>query len=130
MNIQCSNINILSVIYSRKMQLCRRSNPASLSTKLKETPSFHVSQNLPGQNGHQYTLFQNGGCLRRSGSSSTRARHRGPRFNVYMFTCGSIIRICLKTVVFPGVRKKFTKRMALKYLSISSLKTKNCSGNG
>ena len=33
----------------------------------------------------EYTLFQNGGCLRRSGSSSTRARHRGPRFNVYMW---------------------------------------------
>ena len=26
-----------------------------------------------------YTLFQNGGCLRRSGSSSMRARHRGPQ---------------------------------------------------
>ena len=52
-----------------------------------------------------------------------RARHRGPRFNVYMFTCVSILRNMPQTVVFPGVRKKFTKRMALKYLSISSLKT-------
>ena len=44
-----------------------------------------------------------------------------------MFTCLHVVvlfEICLKTVVFPGVRKKFTKRMALKYLSISSLKVR------
>ena len=53
-----------------------------------------------------YTLFQNGGCLRRSGSSSTRARHRGPRFNVYMFTCGSIIRNMPQNCCVPGCKKK------------------------
>ena len=29
-----------------------------------------------------YTLFQNGGCLRRSGSSSTRTRHQGPELEI------------------------------------------------
>ena len=53
-----------------------------------------------------YTLFQNGGCLRRSGSSSTRARHRGPRFNVYMFTCGSIVRNMPQNCCVPGGKKK------------------------
>ena len=50
-----------------------------------------------------------------------------------MVTCLHMViypEICLKTVVFPGVRKKFTKKMALKYLSISSLKTESCSENG
>ena len=56
--------------------------------------------------GHTYTLFQNGGCLRRSGSSSTRARHRGPRFNVYMFTCGSIVRNMPQNSCVPGCKKK------------------------
>ena len=54
----------------------------------------------------QYTLFQNGGCLRRSGSSSTRARHRGPRFNVYMFTCGSTVRNMPQNCCVPGCKKK------------------------
>ena len=53
-----------------------------------------------------YTLFQNGSCLRRSGSSSTRARHRGPRFNVYMFTCGSIVRNMPQNCCVPGCKKK------------------------
>ena len=53
-----------------------------------------------------YTLFQNGGCLRRSGSSSTRARHRGPRFNVYMFTCGSIVQNMPQNCCVPGCKKK------------------------
>ena len=53
-----------------------------------------------------YTLFQNGGCLRRSGSSSTRARHRGPRFNVYKFTCGSIVRNMSQNCCVPGCKKK------------------------
>ena len=55
---------------------------------------------------YPYTLFQNGGCLRRSGSSSTRARHRGPRFNVYMFTCGSIVRNMPQNCCVPGCKKK------------------------
>ena len=62
------------------------------------------------------------------------ARKRGIEGHDSMFTCLHVhvvvqSEICLKTVVFPGVRKKLTKRMALKYLSISSLKTENCSGN-
>ena len=61
------------------------------------------------------------------------AREQGIEGHDSMFTCLHVVaksEICLKTVVFPGVRKKFKKRMALKYLSISSLKTENCSGNG
>ena len=53
-----------------------------------------------------YTLFQNGGCLRRSGSSSTRARHRGPRFDVYMFICGSIVRNMPQNCCVPRCKKK------------------------
>ena len=30
-----------------------------------------------------YTLFQNGGCLRCSGSSCVKTRHRGPNAGVY-----------------------------------------------
>lgn len=58
------------------------------------------------------------------------ARELGIKGHDSMVTCFHIViysEICLKTVVFPGVRKRFTKKMALKYLSLSSLKTENCS---
>ena len=61
-----------------------------------------------------YTLFQNGSCLRRSGSSSTTARHRGPRFNVYMFTCDSIVRNMPQNCCVPGCKKKVYEEDGIK----------------
>ena len=60
------------------------------------------------------------------------ARERGIEgHNVFTYgNLRAVLKICLNAVVFPVVRKGFTKIMELKYLSISSLRTEGCSENG
>ena len=54
----------------------------------------------------KYTLFQNGGCLRLSGSSCMKTRHRGPNASVYKCFYRSRYAVMPQNCCVPECKKK------------------------
>ena len=82
--------------------VCQMLSPLLMSLCCKKTISRLEMPNYR----KSYTLFQNGGCLRWSGSSCMKTRHRGPNVGVYKCFYRSRYAVMPQNSWVPECKKK------------------------